>query len=136
MKKTFPAKIDTLPEVSEFLEEKLDEFGCPMKVAMQLQIAVEEIFVNIAHYAYPENDGDAEIDIVFNEEEKMVSIEFSDKGIEFNPLEKPDPDITLSAEDRKIGGLGIYMVKKSMTEVLYENKDGKNILTILKKFEG
>lgn len=134
MKRTFSAKIENLPEVSQYIEEELEKYECPFKVSLQIQVAVEEIFVNIAHYAYPEKNGEADIDIVFDEEEKMVSIAFSDEGIEFNPLLKPDPDVTLSAEERGIGGLGIFMVKKTMTKVLYDYKDGKNVLTILKKF--
>ena len=98
---------------------------------MQIDVAVEEIFVNIAHYAYALHPGDAVITVWM--EGESISIEFRDKGAPFNPLAKADPDVTLSAEKRRIGGLGIYMVKKSMDKVLYQYDNGENILTLQKK---
>ena len=101
---------------------------------MQIDVAIEEIFVNIAHYAYPEGEGDAVISVGADTAAGGVQIVFEDEGIPYDPLKNEDPDITLSAEDRPIGGLGIFMVKKSMDEVSYEYKDGKNRLTIKKSF--
>ena len=126
------AKIDKLNDVLQFLEAQLEENNCSPKAQVQLDVAVEEIFVNIAHYAYSnKEDGRAIIDIEFPKDD-YVSITFYDKGIPYDPLAKEDPDITLSAEERQIGGLGIFMTKKTMDDVIYEHKDDQNIL-ILKK---
>ena len=127
------AEIDKLDEVLAFIDEKLESHDCPPKTQMQIDIAVEEIFVNIAHYAYNPGKGSAEISVEIQEEPLAVVITFADNGVPYDPLKKPDPDVTLSAEERQIGGLGIYMVKKSMDNVFYEHKDGKNILTIKKE---
>ncbi len=127
-----PATDAELQHVSEFISGHLEAAGCSMKASMQIDVAVEEIFVNIAHYAYSPNTGDAHISIEIDGEPKMAEIEFRDNGMQFDPLAKPDPDITLSAEERGIGGLGIYMVKKSMDEVAYRYENGQNILTIKK----
>ena len=136
------AIIENLDEVRDFVEEKLAELACNPKLQLQLLIATEEIFVNIAHYAYAKLDengqpiqgtGSGPMTLVFEEENSQVTLTFEDEGTPFNPLEKTDPDITLSAEDRTIGGLGILMVKKSMDEVSYEYKDGKNIFKIMKR---
>lgn len=127
------ANVDKLNDVLEFLEKQLDENNCNPKAQIQLDVAVEEIFVNIAHYAYSnKEDGRAIIDIEFPKDD-YVSITFYDNGVPYDPLAKEDPDITLSADDRPIGGLGIYMVKKSMDEVAYRHENGQNIFTIGKK---
>lgn len=134
MKKiTVPARLDELDHVLDFVNGELEANNCVIKEMLQIAIAVEEIFVNISKYAYLPEKGEAEIECSFYKEPKSVSICFKDKGVPYNPLEKPDPDISLSSEERKIGGLGIYMVKKSMDEVLYEYKEDRNILTIIKK---
>ena len=127
------ALTDNLQSVIDFVEENLELTACSMKIKMQIDIAVEELFVNIAHYAYTPATGKAIITIEIDNDNKEVSITFTDSGIPFNPLEKEDPDVSLSAEERKIGGLGIYMVKKSMDKVRYAYEDGKNKLTITKK---
>ena len=132
-KMTIEAKREKLPEVLGFLDEVLESMDCGMKQQMQLDIAVEEIFVNIASYAYADQDGIADIEID-DGTPGVVSIRFTDGGIPYDPVAKPDPDTTLSADERQIGGLGIYMVKKSMDEMLYERSGDKNILTIKKKF--
>ena len=103
------------------------------KAGTVLDVAVEELFVNIASYAYVDKTGIADITIELLPGQ-VVQITFRDSGIPYNPLEKPDPDITKPAEEREIGGLGIYIVKKSMDEVLYRYEDGQNILTIRKAF--
>lgn len=130
-KKEILAKIENLPEVSAFIDEKLEEAGSSMKVQMQIDVAVEEIFVNIASYAYGGKEGLAEIffDI---DSDKKVNITFVDSGVPYDPLKKDDPDVTLSADERQIGGLGIFMVKKTMDDMVYEYKDGKNRLTLIK----
>ncbi len=126
------AKVDNLDRVLEFIEENLAQMSCPQKVLIQLNIAVEEIFVNIASYAYGSGTGQATIRFIPDDDNKGVTISFEDSGSRFDPLAKEDPDTTLSAEERSIGGLGIYMVKKSMDDVRYEYTDGRNILTIYK----
>ncbi len=133
---TIEARTDKLDEVLAFVDEELNALDCPVKVQMQIDVAVEEIFVNIASYAYEQGEGMATV--IFGEEDdgKAVYVTFMDEGIPYNPLEKPDPDITLKAEDRQIGGLGIFMVKKSMDRVDYEYRDGKNCLTIGKIIHG
>ena len=129
---TVPARTDQLEVVQEFIQQELENQECPMKVQMQIAIAVEEIFVNIAHYAYKPVEGDATIRCEAGGDPLEVTIQFLDHGKPYNPLAKEDPDITLSAEERQIGGLGIFMVKKSMDSLDYEYQDGKNILTIKK----
>ena len=126
------AVADRCNEVTDFLDALLEEHDVPMKTQMQLDIAVEEIFVNIAHYGYPGQTGYARVVVDFPDNGACVSICFIDQGMPYDPLQKEDPDITLSAEERPIGGLGIFMVKKSVDDVHYEYRDGSNILTIRK----
>lgn len=127
------AEIEKLPEVLAFLEQHLEEVDCPPKAQMQIAIAVEEIFVNIAHYAYAPKTGMASVRLELSSEPASAVITFLDRGVPFDPLAKPDPDVTLSAEDREIGGLGIFMTKKTMDDVRYEYRDGQNILKLEKK---
>ncbi len=129
---TVEATTESLEEVQGFVEAELEALECPMKVVMQILIAVEEIFVNIAHYAYNPKVGHAVIRTSVEENPMQVCIQFLDDGKPFDPLAKEDADVTLSAEERQIGGLGIYMVKKSMDEVSYSYENGKNIFTIKK----
>ena len=129
---TVDATVENLEVVQNFVSQELEEQGCSMKVMMQIEIAVEEIYVNIVHYAYNPEIGKATIRCEVTEDPMQVIIQFMDSGVPFDPLAKEDADITLSAEERQIGGLGIFMVKKSMDEVSYEYKEGKNVLTIKK----
>ena len=129
------ADISELDSVLSFADSILESMDCSMKSQMQIDVAIEEIFVNIAHYAYPSGDGDAVINIVTDDASGTVSITFIDRGTPYNPLENSDPDITLSADERPIGGLGIFMVKKSMDDVSYEYKDDQNRLTIKKSIK-
>ncbi len=124
------ALTSVLPDVLAFVDEQLEAADCPMKVQMQIDIAVEEIFVNIANYAYAPEVGTAEIcmDVADN----TAVITFKDSGTPYDPLAKADPDVTLSAEERQIGGLGIFMVKKTMDGMEYNYIDGHNILTLKK----
>ncbi|MBQ1186869.1 MAG: SpoIIE family protein phosphatase, partial [Clostridia bacterium] len=131
--KTFPAKTEALTDVLGFVEEALESFECPMKIQTAICVAIEEVFVNVAHYAYPEGEGDMTLYIGFNKEENAVTLRMTDKGIPFDPLKKPDPDITLSAEEREIGGLGIFITKKTMDNVSYAYENNENILTMIKK---
>ncbi|WP_044912841.1 ATP-binding protein [Butyrivibrio sp. WCE2006] len=125
------AKVENLPQVLEFIDSELVVAECKMKDQMKIDMAVEELYVNIAHYAYRDKVGKAEITFDVDDKNRAV-ITLIDSGIHYDPLAKEDPDVTLSAEERKIGGLGIYMVKNSMDDVLYEYVDGKNKTTIIK----
>ena len=131
--KTFSAKTEVLPDVLSFVEETLESYNCPMKIQLALCVAIEEVFVNIASYAYGDGNGDAELGISFDEQSRELSFRLSDRGIPFDPLEQPDPDITLSAEEREIGGLGILITKKTMDKVSYAYENGENVLTMIKK---
>ena len=128
------ARIENLDQVLTFIEKNLEAWDCSMKAQMQIAIAVEEIFVNIAHYAYAPAVGTVRIRLENPDNVDMVQITFTDKGIPYDPLAKEDPDVTLSAEERQIGGLGIYIVKKTMDDVQYQYQNGKNILTLKKKY--
>ena len=129
---TVPATLEELETVQAFIERELETYGCPMKTMLQVSVAVEEIYVNIAHYAYHPEIGEATIRCAVGGDPLQVTIQFLDSGKPFDPLAKPDADITLSAEERQIGGLGILMVKKTMDDVVYEYKDGCNVLTLKK----
>lgn len=131
---TIAATVDSIETVTDFVNEQLEKYDCPMKAQMQIDIAIDELFGNIAHYAYNPEIGEATVRVEVLEEPLCVTITFIDNGVPYDPLKKEDPDISLSAEEREIGGLGIYMVKKSMDAVTYEYKDGQNILSIKKNF--
>ena len=129
----FPATLDQLEQVQAFIAEQMEGYPCSGKARFQLDVAVEEIFVNIAYYAFsPEQHGEATVRCCVGGSPLQVTIQFLDRGKPFNPLAKEDADTTLSAEERDIGGLGILMVKKSMDAVDYAYQDGRNILTIKK----
>ncbi len=127
------AQVDNLYRVLDFVEEELDLRNCKTKTKSQILVAVEEIFVNIASYAYEGGDGEVKIRVSFSADSNVVSIVFIDSGIKYNPIAKEDPNIKLSADQRPIGGLGIYITKKFFDELIYAYKSGKNILTAKKK---
>ena len=126
------ATVENIETVTDFVNEQLEALDCPMKAQMQIDIAIDELFGNIAHYAYNPEVGSATVRVEVVEDPLSVVITFIDNGVPYDPLAKEDPDTTLSAEERGIGGLGIYMVKKSMDDIIYEYKDGQNILKIKK----
>ena len=129
----FPAKLDQLEPVQKFVLDQLNGYPYTERTRAQLDVAVEEIFVNIAHYAYPsEQPGWALVRCQVEQDPLRVQVQFVDSGVPFNPLAKRDADITLSAEERNIGGLGILMVKRSMDAVEYAYSEGRNILTLTK----
>ena len=136
MKKNYELELDALVEnltqVTAFVNNHLEAIDCPMKAQMQIELAVEEIFVNIANYAYAPEKGRATVRVEVMDDSVTVTITFIDRGVPYEPLAKEDPDVTLSAQERKIGGLGIFMTKKAMDDVSYEYKDGQNILTLIK----
>lgn len=129
------AVIENIDTVTDFVNEQLEQYDCPAKAQMQIDIAIDELFSNIARYAYNPDVGPATVRVEVVEDPLSVVITFIDHGKPYDPLSTEDPDITLSAEERQIGGLGIYMVKKSMDEIAYEYKDGQNILRIKKRFK-
>lgn len=133
--RVFPAEDTALRDVLGFVEETLESAGCPMKVTMALCVAIEEVFVNVAHYAYGDGKGDVKLAISLSENDSTVIFRMSDKGTPFDPLKRPDPDITLPVEEKEIGGLGIFITKKTMDTVSYAYKNGENILTMTKKFQ-
>lgn len=126
------AEKDKLPEVISFIDQHLEKAGCNIGTQIKIETAAEEIFVNVASYAYGTSKGDVQVRMEITNEPKQMLLTFIDGGAPFDPLKKEDPDITLSAEERQIGGLGIFMVRKIMDEVSYEYKDGKNILKLRK----
>ena len=132
-KQTFPAKVEALSDVLGFVDCILELYECPMKIQTAICVAIEEVFVNVARYAYGDREGDMTLGIGFEEESRTITFRMTDKGVQFDPLKKPDPDITLSAEEREIGGLGIFITKKTMDQVTYAYENGENILTMIKK---
>lgn len=129
---TVDATVENIRVVTDFLDEFLGKVDCPMKAKMQLDIVIDELFGNIVHYAYKEKTGMATVRVEMLEKPKAVCITFIDSGIPYNPLEKPDPDITKSVEEREIGGLGIFMVKKNVDDMQYDYCDMQNRLRITK----
>ena len=130
---TVDALVKNLSEVAAFIDGELEAADASIKAQMQIDIAVEELFVNVASYAYPDGSGQAEISCFIDPETRQAEITITDSGIPYNPMEKPDPDVTLSAQEREIGGLGIFMAKQSLDEMRYVRQDGRNILTLIKK---
>lgn len=129
---TIAATIDNLEAVTAFVDEQLEAFECPMKAQMQIDIAIDELFSNIAYYAYAPDTGEATIQAELLEAPRAVKLTFIDSGTPYDPLKKEDPNTKLSVEEREIGGLGIFMVKKTMDAMIYEYKDGQNRLSIVK----
>lgn len=127
------ATLDKLEQVQEFVRAELEMAECPMKAMMAVEVAVEELYVNIVHYAYAPESGEAVIRVCAENGKAMIR--FEDGGVPFDPLKKQDADTTLSADEREIGGLGILMVKKSMDSVAYRYENGKNILTMEKTWD-
>lgn len=129
---TIEATVENIETVTDFVNGELEAYDCPMRAQIQIDVAIDELFGNIAHYAYDPTTGPATVRVEVVQDPLSVHITFIDGGKPFDPLARMDPDITASAEDRDIGGLGIFMVKKTMDDIRYEYKDGQNILTIIK----
>ncbi len=130
---TVAAKTENLDAVVDFVEEELAPFECPMRTLLQLRLAIEEIFVNIASYAYAPVEGEAEVRCEVLEDPLRVVIQFLDSGQPFDPLAREDADTSEDALMSREGGLGILLVKNTMDDVQYSYENGKNILTISKK---
>lgn len=131
---TVEATPENIPVITAFVDEQLEQHDCPMKAQAQIDIAIDELFGNIVRYAYHPEIGSATVQVEVVPDPLAVVITFIDQGKPYDPLAKEDPNVTLSAEEREIGGLGIYIVKKSMSDITYEYKDGRNILKIRKDF--
>ena len=129
---TVEAKIENIPKVTEFVDKILEEYDCPIKEQTQIDVALDEVLSNVANYAYEKKDGSVSINVDVSDDPRQVTITFTDSGTPYDPLKKEDPDITLGADERPIGGLGIFIVKKTMDDVIYEYKDGQNVLQIKK----
>lgn len=136
MEMTWKASTENLPAVTSFIDEQLEALACPLKAQMQIDVAIDEIFSNIAFYAYGQEPGDVTVRFDYDDTQGDAILTFTDNGATFNPLEAETPDVTLSAEERKIGGLGIFLVRKTMDEVTYRHENGCNILTIRKRLRG
>ena len=131
---TIEAVTENLQDAVDFATERLEARDCPMKVVMQMELVIEEIFVNVSSYAYRPDVGVVTICLEFAENPAAVEMTFIDSGKPYNPLERDDPDTTLGIDEREIGGLGIFLVKKNVDDISYEYADGKNILRIKKFF--
>ena len=127
------ATVENIEVVTDFVNEQLEALDCPMKAQMQIDIAIDELFGNIAHYAYNPEVGEATVRVEVVEDPLAVVITFIDKGVPYDPLAKDDPNITLSAEEREIGGLGIFLIRQIMDKVEYQRIDGKNVLSMSKQ---
>ena len=129
---TIEATIENITAVTDFVNGLLEGYHCPMKAQMQIDIAIDELFGNIAHYAYDPKTGPATVQVEVQEDPMAVIITFIDHGKPYDPLSGKDPDLTIPLEERKEGGLGVFLVKKVMDDVRYEYKEGRNILRIKK----
>ena len=129
---TVDAAIENLPAVTEFIDAELEALDCPIRTQYKIDVAVDEVFTNVASYAYGPSSGSVTVRFETEQDPVTAVITIMDRGIPFDLTKAEDPDVTLDAEKRDIGGLGIFMVKKSMDEVSYEYRDGQNIVTIKK----
>jgi len=132
---TMKATMDNLDYVLEFVERNLNTTDCPMKITMKIVLCIEELYVNIVNYAYDGYEGDCTICMeVPDDIPNKVKITITDQGKYFNLLEQENPDITLDADERDIGGLGIFMVKSTMDKIDYERKEGDNVIVLEKSW--
>ena len=129
---TVEATVENIAAVTDFVDGELEKLDCSMKAEIQINVAIDELFGNIAHYAYDSETGPATVRVEVEEDPVAVIITFIDNGKPYDPLSTAEPDVTLSAEERAVGGLGVFLVKKTMDDISYEYKDGQNILRIRK----
>lgn len=130
---TFEASIDRIPWLTEQVDGLLEGLDCPMKAQMQIDVAIDELLANIASYAYGAGKGEVTVRFDFEPGDRTVALTFIDSGVPYDPLAKPDPDVTLEVDKRSVGGLGIFLVKKTMDDMTYARLDGRNVLTIHKR---
>ena len=127
---TLEATLENIPQVTAWIDEALEALDCSMKAQMQIDVAIDELFSNIARYAYGERTGEATVRFEFDSASRMATITFVDSGVPFDPLGRSEPDVTLPAHARAVGGLGILLVKKTMDRIEYRHENGHNILVI------
>lgn len=130
---TVEAKVENIPAITAWIDEELEKVGCSIKAQMQIDVAIDELFSNIAYYAYAPDTGEATVRFGFDPASRTATITFIDSGKPYNPLERNDPDITKTVEERTVGGLGIFLVKKTMDSLNYHYSEGRNIFSIQKK---
>ena len=131
---TVDASVDQIKPVTDFVNQQLEELGCSTRTRIQIDVAIDEIFSNIARYSYSETKGTATVRVDVEEDPLSIIITFIDQGYPYNPLSKEMPNtIGLPAKKRPIGGLGLFMVKKTMDAISYTYEKGQNILKIRKK---
>jgi len=130
---TVEAVTDSISKVTDFVDDALDRIGCPPKANAQIDICIDEIFGNIARYAYGAEKGSATVRLDFDEEERLLSLTFVDSGTPFNPCDVPEPDTTSPLAERPIGGLGLFMVRKMVDSMEYQRQEPFNILTLRKR---
>ena len=130
---TFEAKIDRIPWLTEQGGGVLEGLDRQMKAQMQIDVAIDEWMANIASYAYGNGVGEVTVRFDFQPDDRTVVLTFIDSGVPYDPLAKPDPDVTLSVDKRAVGGLGIFLIKKTMDDMTYARQDGRNVLTIRKR---
>ena len=129
---TLEATLENIPAATAFVDEQLEALDCSMKAQAQIDVALDELFSNIARYAYAPGTGQATVRFDFDPASRVASITLVDSGVAYDPLAKDDPDVTLSAQERQVGGLGIFLVKKTMDDVRYRREGEYNVLTIRK----
>lgn len=130
---TLPAVIESIETATDFVNGILEDAGCSVRAQIQLDVALDELLSNVARYAYDGGEGDFTVSVEILEDPKRAVLTITDEGIPYDPLQKEDPDVTLATDERDIGGLGIFIVKKSMDDITYAYEGGKNILSIFKK---
>lgn len=121
--------LDNIIQVTDFVEASLTEAGCPMPIILKMNVAVDELFSNIAYYSKA-----AAATIGVKVQDQVITLRFTDNGLAYDPTQHKTPDTSLETEEKKVGGLGIFLVQKMMDAVVYERKAGQNILTITKKY--
>ena len=133
---TVTAEIGNLDRVTDFVNDRMSRYGCPDQTMRQIDIVIDELFGNIAYYAYPQETGDVTVGVEVTRDKTMTAvITFTDYGIPYDPLEREDPDTSLSAQERTIGGLGIFIVKSSVDDISYEYEEGRNVLRVTWAFD-
>jgi anti-sigma regulatory factor (Ser/Thr protein kinase) len=129
------AKIENLNKVFDFLDAQLSSLAYNMKAKLQLELSIEEAYVNISKYAYTSDKGEVEILSSVDEDPLQITVQFVDSGIPYNPLKTEDPDLCTDTEEKELGGLGIFLIKKNVDNIKYKYHNGKNILTLQKKLD-
>ena len=130
---TLKARIENIPEATAFIDGKLEALGCGLKAQMQIDVAMDELFGNIARYAYGDGEGEVTVCFDFEENTRQAVITLTDRGKPFDPTAAMVPDVKIPAAERQVGGLGIFLVRKTMDDMAYEYRDGQNVLTIREK---